>query len=108
MPARADHEQRRRDVARTAAALIASGGLAAATHRRIAEASGCSTTVVSHYFTDKRDLVKATYKEVGDRVTSRLDTAASPTACWGPEALLPARRDRIRDSDSAPFSAWPH
>jgi AcrR family transcriptional regulator len=99
MPARADHEQRRRDVARTAAALIASGGLAAATHRRIAEASGCSTTVVSHYFTDKRDLVKATYTEVGDRVTSRLDTAATsadrlPSVL---EALLPLDEDRIRD-----------
>ena len=99
MPARADHEQRRRDVARIAADLIATGGLAAATHRRIADASGCSTTVVSHYFTDKHDLVNATYKEVGDRVTSRLDAAVHsadrlPSVL---EALLPLDEDRIRD-----------
>jgi AcrR family transcriptional regulator len=99
MPARGDHDQRRRDVARTAADLIATGGLAAATHRRIAEASGCSTTVVSHYFTDKRDLVTATYTEVGDRVTARLAAAADSTDPLPSilEALLPLDEDRIRD-----------
>ncbi len=99
MPARGDHEQRRRDVARIAADLIATGGLAAATHRRIADAGGCSTTVVSHYFTDKRDLVDATYAEVGDRVTSRLDTAldsADPLPSVL-ETLLPLDEDRVRD-----------
>lgn len=99
MPARGDHEQRRRDVARIAADLIATGGLAAATHRRIADASGCSTTVVSHYFTDKHDLVNATYKEVGDRVTSRLDAAVHSADSMQSvlEALLPLDEDRIRD-----------
>ncbi len=71
MPARGDHGQRRQQVARIAADLVAADGLAAATRRRIAEAAGCSTTVVSHYFTDKRDLVTATYREVGDRVAAR-------------------------------------
>ena len=99
MPARGDHEQRRRDVARIAADLIATGGLAAATHRRIADASGCSTTVVSHYFTDKRDLVDATYASVGDRVTSRLDAAldSSDPLPSVLEALLPLDEDRVRD-----------
>jgi len=99
MPARGDHDQRRRDVARIAADLIATGGLAAATHRRIAEASGCSTTVVSHYFTDKHDLVKTTYAEVGDRVTARLQAAADSTDPLLSilEALLPLDEDRIRD-----------
>ena len=99
MPARGDHDQRRRDVARTAADLVATGGLAAATHRRIAEASGCSTTVVSHYFTDKRDLVNATYAEVGDRVTARMAAAADSTDPLPSilEALLPLDEDRIRD-----------
>jgi TetR/AcrR family transcriptional regulator, transcriptional repressor of bet genes len=99
MPARGDHDQRRRDVARIAADLVATGGLAAATHRRIAEASGASTTVVSHYFTDKHDLVKTTYTEVGDRVTARLQAAADSTDPLPSilEALLPLDEDRIRD-----------
>lgn len=99
MPARGDHEQRRRQVARIAADLVAAGGLAAATHRRIAEAAGCSTTVVSHYFTDKRDLVTATYREVGDRVAARLEAARSSEDVLVAilEALLPLDEDRTRD-----------
>jgi TetR/AcrR family transcriptional repressor of bet genes len=99
MPARGDHEQRRQQVARIAADLVAAGGLAAATHRRIAEAAGCSTTVVSHYFTDKRDLVTATYREVGDRVAARLEAARSSEDVLVAilEALLPLDEDRTRD-----------
>ena len=99
MPARGDHEQRRQQVARIAADLVAAGGLAAATHRRIAEAAGCSTTVVSHYFADKRDLVTATYREVGDRVAARLEAARSSEDVLVAilEALLPLDEDRTRD-----------
>jgi AcrR family transcriptional regulator len=99
MPARGDHEQRRQQVARIAADLIAAGGLAAATHRRIAEAAGCSTTVVSHYFSDKRDLVTATYREVGDRVAARVEAARSSDDRLVAilEALLPLDEDRTRD-----------
>jgi AcrR family transcriptional regulator len=99
MPARGDHEQRRQQVARIAADLVAAGGLAAATHRRIAEAAGCSTTVVSHYFTDKQDLVTATYREVGDRVAARLEAARSSEDVLVAilEALLPLDEDRTRD-----------
>lgn len=83
-----------------AADLVAAGGLAAATNRRIAEASGTSTTVVSHYFTDKRDLVLATYRQVGQRVSRRLEAAAgaSPDPLLATlEALLPLDDDRTRD-----------
>jgi TetR/AcrR family transcriptional repressor of bet genes len=99
MPARGDHQQRRQQVARIAADLVAAGGLAAATHRRIAEAAGCSTTVVSHYFTDKRDLVTATYRQVGDRVATRVETARSSEDRLVAilEALLPLDEDRTRD-----------
>jgi|HubBroStandDraft_6_1064221.scaffolds.fasta_scaffold85163_2 AcrR family transcriptional regulator len=99
MPARGDHQQRRQQVARIAADLVAAGGLAAATHRRIAEAAGCSTTVVSHYFTDKRDLVTATYREVGDRVATRVEAARTSEDRLVAilEALLPLDEDRTRD-----------
>ena len=99
MPARGDHQQRRQQVARIAANLVAAGGLAAATHRRIAEAAGCSTTVVSHYFTDKRDLVTATYREVGDRVATRVEVArtSEDRLVAMLEALLPLDEDRTRD-----------
>src|SRR4051812_31342627 len=100
MPARGDHEQRRREVARIAADLVATGGLGAATNRAIADAAGCSTTLVSHYFTDKRDLVLATYRHVGDRVGVRLQAAAEATSdpvVATLEALLPLDDERRRD-----------
>jgi TetR/AcrR family transcriptional repressor of bet genes len=100
MPAPTDHRLRREEVARIAADLIASGGLAAATHRNIAQAAGCSTTVVSHYFTDKRDLVLATYRHVGDRVNQRLQEATANSSrplLRTLEALLPLDADRTRD-----------
>lgn len=100
MPARTDHDLRRRHVATIAADLIAEGGLAAATNRGIAAAAGCSTTLVSHYFSDKRDLVLATYRQVGDRVTSRLQAAAESRSRRLPrtlEALLPLDEDRQKD-----------
>jgi TetR/AcrR family transcriptional repressor of bet genes len=101
MPAPTDHRLRREEVARIAADLIASGGLAAATHRNIAQAAGCSTTVVSHYFSDKRDLVLATYRHVGDRVNQRLQAAATADSSHPLlrtlEALLPLDAERTRD-----------
>ena len=98
MPARGDHDQRRRDVARTAADLIAT----VAWPRPRTGASprpAAGTTVVSHYFTDKHDLITATYTEVGDRVTARLAAAADSTDPLPSilEALLPLDQDRIRD-----------
>lgn len=100
MPARGDHEQRRQQVAQVAADLIATGGLAAATHRNIARAADCSTTVVSHYFADKRDLVEVTYRHVGERVAARMEKAAQ--ARTDPvlatlEALLPLDDARRHD-----------
>ena len=100
MPARGDHEARRSEVARIASELIATGGIGAATHRRIAQAAGCSTTVVSHYFAGKRDLVDATYRQVGERVAGRLAVAAGdPDDSLGAvlEALLPLDDERSRD-----------
>jgi AcrR family transcriptional regulator len=99
MPAREDHERRRQQVARIAADLAATGGLTAATHRRIAEAAGCSTTLVSHYFADKRDLVMATYRQVGDRVAARVEAArgSEDRLVAILEALLPFDEDRTRD-----------
>ena len=63
MPAIVDHEARRAFLARIAADIIATEGLEAATVRGIAAAAGSSTKIVSHYFSDKRALLMATYRE---------------------------------------------
>jgi AcrR family transcriptional regulator len=75
MPVFVDHEERRNQVAEVAGELVAKGGAEALTLRKVAQAIGCSTTVVSHYFADKRDLLLATYRAAAER--SRIDVHAA-------------------------------
>ena len=61
MPKIVDHEQRRREVALAAARIIIDSGRSALTVRNVAQATGWSTTVVSHYFDDIAELFYETY-----------------------------------------------
>ena len=84
MPKIVDHEARRWDICATAAQLIASGGLDAATFRDIAEASGYSKGVIEHYFNGKDELISGAldwanrrYEQRVTRATAGLDGLAS-------------------------------
>lgn len=108
MPRYVDHDARRELVARVAGDLIAEHGLEALTVRRVAEAAGYSTTVVSHYFTDRRDLVTATYRAAAARSSDRFDAALVDAAdplqsCL--EALLPTDDEGLRDWRTR-FAFW--
>lgn len=101
MPRFVDHAARRRHVAATAAELVGTHGLDALTFRNVADAAGYSTTVVTHYFTNKRDLLLSTFREVAHRLGARFDEAQQRggglRGCL--EALLPldaARRTEWR------------
>jgi TetR/AcrR family transcriptional regulator, transcriptional repressor of bet genes len=56
-----DHDARRRRIAEVVVDVIAREGLDAATVRHIAAAVGYSTTVITHYFADKHDLLLSAY-----------------------------------------------
>jgi TetR/AcrR family transcriptional regulator, transcriptional repressor of bet genes len=75
MPRYVDHDDRRRHIAATAAELVGTRGLEALTFRNVAEAAGSSTTVLTHYFTDKRDLLRSTFEAVAERSGARFDEA---------------------------------
>ena len=96
MPKYVDHAARRRHVAATAAELVGTHGLDALTFRNVADVAGCSTTVVTHYFADKRDLLLSTFREVAERLGARFDEAmqrgAGLRGCL--EALLPLNSTR--------------
>jgi AcrR family transcriptional regulator len=84
--------------------LIIAHGRAALTVRSVAEAAGCSTKVVSHYFNDMADLLHATYIAAAQRASERLDAvaAADPSDLQGfIEAVLPLDVPRRRD-----WSIW--
>jgi AcrR family transcriptional regulator len=96
MPRYVDHDARRRHIAATAAELVGTRGLEALTFRNVADAAGSSTTVLTHYFADKRDLLLSTFQAVAARSGARFDEAkrrgGSLRECL--EALLPLDAER--------------
>lgn len=73
MPIYVDHDEKRSHVADVAARLIARTGVEAVTVREIAEAAGCSTAIVSHYFRSKREMLLFTYNATIERATRRCE-----------------------------------
>ena len=72
MPRVVDHEARRAEVAAVAADLIARRGLDGVSVRDVAAAGGYSTTVVTHYFASKRELLLQAYRSAGTATEERL------------------------------------
>jgi AcrR family transcriptional regulator len=100
VPKYVDHNSRRQFVTEVAADIIAARGVEALTVRNVAAAAGCSTAVVSHYFADKRDLVRSTYRAASNRSTARYEAAvAAPqrTIANCLESLLPLDESSRRD-----------
>jgi AcrR family transcriptional regulator len=87
MPIAVDHEERRAEVVAVAARLIAQSGMEAVSVRDIAEAAGCSTAIVSHYFHNKRELLLLTYNATIEHATLRAQTALA-AADGHPKAYL--------------------
>ncbi len=100
MPKYVDHDARRREVTEVAADLVAREGRPALTARRVAEAAGQSTAVVTHYFADMGELLHETYGLAVERSRARIGRVldADPTDVAGlAEALLPLDAERRAD-----------
>src|SRR5580704_17806441 len=99
MPIQVDRESQREHVTSLAAGLVAREGVAALTFRRVAEAAGSSTAIVSTYFTDKRDLLLSTFRAAASRTTVRFEAAISAGGSLQDclEAWLPLDEDRLTD-----------
>jgi AcrR family transcriptional regulator len=70
-----DHEARRADVVAAVWRVVSRDGLEAATVRRVAAETGMSTSVVSHYFAGKEDLLRLAFRLVLDRGLARAGEA---------------------------------
>ena len=100
MPIAVDAEERKREVVEAAAKLIVSGGLEAVTFRNLARELGCSTTVISHYFENKSEVLLATYLFVTSRSgrrRMRSYESGRTTLLSSLEEVLPIGRDQWRD-----------
>jgi AcrR family transcriptional regulator len=73
MPRVVDHEERRAQVAAAVWRVVSAEGLEAVTVRRVAAETGMSTSVVSHYFAGKDDLLRLAFRLVLERARSRAD-----------------------------------
>jgi AcrR family transcriptional regulator len=92
MPAKVDAEDRRRLLVLAAAELIADEGINALTNTKIAKRLSGSTTMLTHYFRSKRELVLDTYQTMASRSRARVEQAMRESddplaACL--HALLP-------------------
>src|SRR5437899_8394673 len=99
VPIQVDRDRQRAHVTDLGARLVAGEGVAALTFRRVAEAAGTSTAIVSTYFTDKRDLLLSTLRAAATRTTMRFEAAISGggdlagcVAAW-----LPLDQERLID-----------
>jgi AcrR family transcriptional regulator len=104
MPAKVDADDRRRRLVLAAAELIAEEGINALTNAKIAERLSGSTTVVTHYFRSKRELVLHTYQTMASRSRARVEQATRDgddplAACL--QALLP-----LDDSTRVEWKVW--
>jgi AcrR family transcriptional regulator len=75
MPRVVDHEARRAQVVAAVWRVVSRDGLQAATVRRVAAETGMSTSVVSHYFAGKDDLLRLAFRLVLDRGLARAHAA---------------------------------
>lgn len=98
MPIYVDHHARRRQVVAVASRLIAKAGLDAVTIRDVADAAGCSTAIVSHYFHNKRELLFLTYQGTIDRATERSEATFAVDDLRGFLAeIMPLDEERLME-----------
>lgn len=103
MPKVVDPEARRREIVAASWRVIAAEGLGGLTMRRIAEAAGCTTGRLTHYFENREALVLAALRAVYDAARMRLervrDGAAPPRETLRAflEETLPLDRTRLQE-----------
>jgi len=96
-----DHAERREKIAEIAARVIARDGLEAATVRRIAAEVGFSTTIVTHYFADKDELLLHAYRFVVKQSSERFDLAIAHDPADVVGCLL-----ALTAADESSFLGW--
>lgn len=103
MPLVVDHEERRNQIADVVKRIVAESGMKAVTIRNVAREAGFSSTIVSHYFRDKRELLIYAYSSVQkiaeDRVRDIFNAGGSLMDCLN--VVLPNDKVNLRD-----WQAW--
>jgi AcrR family transcriptional regulator len=103
MPAIVSHAKRRSLIAAVVKRIVAENGMESVTVRNVAREAGFSSTIVSHYFRNKHDLLTFTYGTIQTRANQMIEDALHRNkdvlGCF--ETLLP-----INDENLADWQAW--
>lgn len=94
MPKQADHEERRKAISRAVCHVVSESGLKGLALGAVAGAAGCTTGMVSHFFSDKKMLPAYARAEIHRRMAARTDTPPAvaggrDTLCAVAEQALP-------------------
>ncbi|HEY0189200.1 MAG TPA: TetR family transcriptional regulator [Cellulomonas sp.] len=73
-------EVRRRQILQAAVRVIGTGGLAAVTHRAVADAAGVPLGSTTYYFTDREDLVRQTMAHAVEIEAARMSAVVAGAA----------------------------
>lgn len=95
-----DHEQRRKAIADIVAGIIAEHGLDGVTIRSVAAAAGYSTTIVTHYFSGKYELLRYTHQIAAAHAQKRIHSVLARNPCnlkGCLEAMLPLDKVSLED-----------
>jgi len=103
MPAIVSHAKRRSLIATVVKRIVAESGMESVTVRNVAREAGFSSTIVSHYFRNKHDLLTFTYGSIRTRAIEMIEEAFNRNVdvlgCF--ETLLP-----INEANLADWQAW--
>jgi AcrR family transcriptional regulator len=98
-----DHDERRHYIARVVERVIAKQGMDAVTIRNVAREAGFRSTLISHYFKDKKDMLTFTLDSIRSRAAIRVDKEVLEqqdlATCLG--TLLATNEDELSD-----WQAW--
>jgi AcrR family transcriptional regulator len=103
MPIVVDHDERRHHIARVVERVIAKQGMDAVTIRNVAREAGFRSTLISHYFRDKKEMLTFTLDSIRARAARRVDEEFAEhhdlLACM--DTLMPTSEERLSD-----WQAW--
>ena len=79
MPKVVDHAERRRELVEASWNVIANDGIESLTMRRVASAAGCTTGRISHYFSNREELLSSALSAAYNDAEHRMITIAEST-----------------------------
>ncbi|MFA7440193.1 MAG: TetR/AcrR family transcriptional regulator [Sphingomonadaceae bacterium] len=99
MPLIVDHDERRVQIARVVEQLVYDRGIDGLTIRDVANQVGCSTSVISHYFRSKLEMLTFTQRQARLRTIDRLNASIEEGRGYleAIEEVLPLTEEYYRD-----------